>query len=167
MTEAFSSQTGFSCSWLCSSHNISVDNKNILMVWHDDVPHAAGLEPTSALLQNRQLFLVKNCYVLHIDHNLHKFSFSSNKAAEQACPSAQSGTGAALIHLLIARVLRRLSASVRASLAYARHGGEQWSLADQKGCAALHCRIELSCRELKWFRKGRGVSKCCLGMTRG
>lgn len=114
MTKAFSSQTGFSCSCLCSSHNISVDNKNILMLGHDDIPHPAGLEPASALLQNRQLFLGKNDCALHIDHSLHKFSFSS---AEGPCCSALWG----------------------------------WAVL----------------RELQWLRKGRGASKCCLGVTRG
>lgn len=140
MTKAFSSQTGFSCSWLCSSHNISVDNKNILMLGHDDIPHPAGLEPTSALLQNRQLFLGKNDCALQIDHSLHKFSFSTNKAAEQAWPSAPSGTGAALLHLLMAHTLLGLS-----RFGWCRAQWERCSLEEQSGRAALRCGVGLSC----------------------
>ena len=64
MTEPFSSQTDFTCWWLCSSHNLSANNKNIPIIWNDDITPAVGPEPTSALRQNRQLLLIENYRVL-------------------------------------------------------------------------------------------------------
>lgn len=104
MTEPFSSETDFTCLWLCSSHNPSANNKTFPIIWNDDIIHAIGPEPTSALLQNRQLFLVKHYHILHTDHSLHQLSFSmarplgssnigSNKATEQTHPSVHLAEG--------------------------------------------------------------------------
>lgn len=108
MTEPFSPQTDFSCLGLCSSHNLSANKKNLPIIWNADITHATGPEPTSALLQNGQLFLLKNDQILLTEHIWHHLSssmvwplgsgnFCSNKAAEQTHSSDHLGTGCELI----------------------------------------------------------------------
>lgn len=137
MTEPFSSQTDFSCLGLCSSHSLSANSKNIPIIWNDYIIQATGPEPTSAPLQKRQLFLVKNSHIIHIDDSLHQLSFSmtrplessnicSNKATEQTHPSVHLGTRSEMTYLLIAHMPPRLSTLVWTNLAYTKRS-QAWS----------------------------------------
>lgn len=137
MTEPFSSETDFTCLRLHSSHNLSANKKNIPIIWNDDIIHATGPAPTSALLQNRQLFLVKNYHILCTDHSMARplgsRNICSKKAAEQTHPSVHLVSGSEMIYLLIAHIPPRLSTLVWTNLAYTKCGGEQSSFEDQEG----------------------------------
>lgn len=168
MTEPISPPTDFSCLGLRSSHNLSANKKNLPIIWNADITHATGPEPMSALLQNGQLFLLKNDQILLTEHIWHHLSSStvwplgsgnicSNKAAEQTHRSDHLGTGCELI----AHMSPCLPGSVWTNLAWQKVLGSSraWRTRRER----MLWGAELSYSVVKWNGSAKAKEQKLLG----